>query len=706
MQIFQKALIPLSIFISLSALAQETPSDSTKVTEIDEVVVTGQFEPQSLKKSVHHVRVISKEDIKNLAANHLGDVLNQYLNITVRPSSNTGRSTVSMFGLDAQYFKILVDNVPLTNESGLGNNVDLSQINLNDIEQIEIIEGSMGVTHGANAVSGILNIITKKSSQYKWEINLTAQEESVGKEFELFDQGRHIQNLRVGHKVNENWFASIGVNRNDFQGYLGNQKGKFHDQNDASRGYSWLPKEQWNSTASLTYAKNSFRANYRFEHLDETIDFYNSTVQSGYSSEFGAYKFGEDMRYLTSRFYHNLNLVGKVFTDINYNVSISHQKQQRETEDFRYHIYTDTEYNYVKQKDQSMEVIYSVGTLGDLIKHDKIDLQIGYEGVSNLGFSLTEGANNTTKIARERIENYDVFAISEFKFGEKFVLRPGARYSFQSLFDNQYAVSLGARQLFSKGFEARASIGKSFRTPTFEELYSEMVFSGHNYLGNENLIPETSVSYEASVKKNSYFDSGAMLTNNLIVSYMDIKDRIDMALVGLDAGGAQINQFINISKYNMWNLSSTNQLRISNFNASFGVALVGISQLIENGQFRTDDDYLYSLNLNSSVSYLYSKWNTTLSAYYKYTGKQRQYVVGQTGYVLSDIEPYSILDMSVRKGFYGNRFEATAGVRNLFNITNINQTRTNEGAGHATATQLLLAYGTSYFLKLTYNLNF
>jgi len=353
-----------------------------------------------------------------------------------------------------------------------------------------------------------------------------------------------------------------------------------------------------------------------------------------------------------------------------------------------------------------MEVIYSIGTLGDLIPNEKIDLQLGYEASSNLGFSLIEGENSTTKNVRKRIENYDVFAFSEFKFGEKFVLRPGARYSFQSLFDNQYAISLGARQLFSNGYEARASVGKSFRTPNFEELYSEMVFSGHNYIGNENLIPETSLSYEASVKKNTYFSTGEMLTNNLIISYMDIKDRIDMALVGLDSRGAQINQYINISKYNMWNVSTTNQFRVDNLNVSFGVALVGISQLIENGEFKTEDEYLYSLNLNSSVSYTFPKWNTTFSAYYKYTGKQQQYQVGQTGYVLSEIEPFSLLDVSVRKTFLSNRLEATVGARNLFDIKNLNQTRMNEGGGHAAPTQLLQAYGTSYFLKLSYNLNF
>ena len=45
---------------------------------------------------------------------------------------------------------------------GLGNNTDLTQLNLDDVQQIEIVEGSMGVEYGANAVSGIINIITKE----------------------------------------------------------------------------------------------------------------------------------------------------------------------------------------------------------------------------------------------------------------------------------------------------------------------------------------------------------------------------------------------------------------------------------------------------------------------------------------------------------------------------------------------------------------
>ena len=137
----------LLLLLTVSSYGQMFVNDSVKVAKLDTVVVTGQIEPQSIKKSVFNVRVITAEDIKRQAGNNLADVLNQYLNIMIQPNNSTGRSTVSMFGLDSNYLKILVDNVPLVSDTGLGNNVDITQINLDDIQQIEIIEGAMGITH-------------------------------------------------------------------------------------------------------------------------------------------------------------------------------------------------------------------------------------------------------------------------------------------------------------------------------------------------------------------------------------------------------------------------------------------------------------------------------------------------------------------------------------------------------------------------------
>lgn len=701
----------LLVFKSFS---QNEIKDTIQTVSIKEVVVTGQFAPQSIKKSVFNVRLITAKDIQNLAATSLSDVLSQYLNITVKPSGTNGRSTVSLFGLDAQYFKILVDNVPLVNEAGLGNNTDLSQINLNDIEQIEIVEGSMGVTHGANAVSGVLNIVTKKSSKNKWNISATAQEETVKNEFSLFERGRHIQALKVSHTINDNWFVSLGANRNDFQGFLDDKKGKNYDENDQMRGFRWLPKEQLNTTALISYRKNNFNAFYKFEYLDETIDFYNSTVQLGYNTQLGPYRYANDKRYMVNRYFHNLNATGKIFSKLNYNVSLSHQKQARNVEDFRYYLQVEnentikrTEANNVIQKDQSMEVLYSTGTLSNFFTDKKVDLQLGYEFVNNKGFSLVQEANNSIVPIRKTLENYDFFVSSEIKATKKFSIRPGMRFSAQSKFKDQYASLLGLRYLFEKGIELRGSFGSSFRTPSFEELYSKQIFDGHFFAGNENLIPETSTSYEMSLKKTTFLPSKLQISNTFSGSYLDVNDRIDMTLVRFnpDTGNPEY-EYININKYRMWNFSTMNQFKKDNWTFNIGASVIGISQKIENQVFASNEKYLYSMNLNSSVTYFVPKWKTTFSTYYRLNGKSQQFIEGASEYIISDIDSSSWLDASIRKTFFKDKLETTIGARNLLDVTSINQTGTNQGAGHATSSQIMLAYGRSYFLKLTYNLNF
>ncbi|WP_313805947.1 Plug domain-containing protein, partial [Flavobacterium sp.] len=114
---FYPNLLLLTTLASTAIFSQQKEKDTVKQKQIEEIVVTAQFEPQSLRKSVHNVRVITKEDMKRQAATNLSDVLNQYLNITITPSSGTGRSTVSMFGLDGTYFKIMMDNIPIVSDN-------------------------------------------------------------------------------------------------------------------------------------------------------------------------------------------------------------------------------------------------------------------------------------------------------------------------------------------------------------------------------------------------------------------------------------------------------------------------------------------------------------------------------------------------------------------------------------------------------------
>lgn len=713
-----KSIITFITTLFFCFLSYAQSKDTIVANQLSEVVVTGQLGPQSIKKSVFNVRVISKEDIKQLAANNLSDVLNQYLNITVQNSGSDGRSTVSMFGLDSQYFKILVDNIPLVSDSGMGTNVDLTQVNLDDVERIEIIEGSMGVTHGANAVSGILNIITKKAAAEKWEISATVQEETVGEEYALFDKGRHIQALKVAHNFNDYWYVNVGGNHNNFAGFFDNKKGKDYSVNDGLRGYSWLPKEQFVGNAILGYKKNDFTVFYKFDYYGEVVQFFNPIVIPQDNYPFSETYYARDKRFITNRFYHHINSNGKLFSKLNYNVSVSHQRQQRDLEKFNYQLETKEEFNATRETNQSKEVFYSTGFLSNFFDTKKVDFQLGYEITNENGFvNATAGSffteNKELKNIEQRQINYDLFTVAEINLSEKFSVRPGLRYSFQSTFDNQYASSLGLRYIFKKGLETRASIGKSYRTPNFDELYTYFVDSNHNIQGNAELVPENSTSYELSFKRDCLLNSGGQISSNVALTFLNVDDRIDMVLTQVLP--SMTYKYVNINKYKMWNLSTTEQYAYNNWNVKLGAALVGISQELDLAALNitSDDKYLYSLQLNSSISYTIPKWNTLFSLYYKYNGQQQQFVAGtdQNGnakFFLNEVAPYSWMDASIRKSFFKNQLEVTAGARNLFDIQSV-QLIQNGGTGGAHAagsSDLLLGYGRSYFLKLTYNLNF
>ncbi len=132
---------------------------------LSEIVVTGQHSPQSAKNSVYKVRTIEQKRLETQGANTLQDVLANELNIRFSRDNALGTSGVSIQGISGQNVKVLIDGVPMVGRSGVSNEIDINQINVNTIERIEIVEGPMAVNFGADALAGVINIITKKGAR-------------------------------------------------------------------------------------------------------------------------------------------------------------------------------------------------------------------------------------------------------------------------------------------------------------------------------------------------------------------------------------------------------------------------------------------------------------------------------------------------------------------------------------------------------------
>ena len=132
-----RGFISFLLFLSLSGIDQ---NQDTLKKELKEVVITGQFTETSSEDAVHKIRVIGYKKLTSGIYNDLGNILEKELNIKLSQDNVLG-SSISLQGISGQNDKILIDEIPVIGR--MNGNIDLSQINLNNVEQIEIIEGPL-----------------------------------------------------------------------------------------------------------------------------------------------------------------------------------------------------------------------------------------------------------------------------------------------------------------------------------------------------------------------------------------------------------------------------------------------------------------------------------------------------------------------------------------------------------------------------------
>ncbi|VDH15421.1 Colicin I receptor precursor [Algoriella xinjiangensis] len=704
----------LSCFSGLQLFAQTNDSIKENQTiDLEQTVISGQYNRQSVKKSIYEVRVIDREMIERQAGNTLADILNQTLNMNIIPNSSSGKSSVQMFGLDGQYFKILVDNIPLVNDEGLGNNTDLTQINLDDIQQIEIVEGAMGVEYGANSIAGVINIITKKGGKSKFDISASLQEETIGDEYNWKNKGRHIQSLKIGHNFTDNIYANLSFSRNDFQGFFNDKKGENYPINDGLRGYEWLPKIQNSTKALVQYKKENYRLFYKFEYFTEETKRYDSNLIMNAQPETDTNNpTANDNIFTTNRIYNHLNASGRFKNTINYDVSFSYQEQKRKVKDYNYEILTGNELDVVKQDYESRKVYYSKGLFSNFInKNDFFDFQFGYEIDQTKGFASPLSGEFLQKPIARQLGTYDIFASSEINLNDKISFRPGARVMFSEQFDTQYVLSLSAKYLFGKDWELRGIVGTSPRLPNYDEMYSYFVDVNHNVQGNDQLNPEKGISAFLHLKRKWKINANSSIEQKLSAWKINLKDKISLIVV---EDIPLKYMYKNIDTYDVQGLTYLNLFKIGRFTGGFGATLTGKKQAINQEDFANDveNKYFYTVQANGNVSYQLPKTETIFTLLYKYNGSEEQYVqknnpdnAQEQILVKGKQQAFSWFDASIKQSFFKNKFDFTIGARNLFDVKNLRNTALSDNAHASGANSMLYGYGRSYFVKLTYNLS-
>ncbi|HYF69075.1 MAG TPA: TonB-dependent receptor, partial [Ohtaekwangia sp.] len=457
----------LFIFIILFTSCFVWGQDSLQRFELDEVVVTGEVEPQSAKQSVYQVRTIPMERIQAQGSTRLQDVLSTELNMRFSQDPALGESNFDMLGLSGQNIKILIDGVPIVGRQGVRNEININQINVNSIERIEIVEGPMSVIYGADALAGVINIITKKAGESKLDISATIHEESIGSEYGM-SKGIHNESVSFGYNAGSIYFSG-NINRNDFQGTAGDS---------IERKMQWLPKMQWLGGGLVGYKADKWDAYYRADYLHEKI----------YSPDRFVGTQAIDQNFITQRLMHQLQLNVRLSKKLNYNAAFSYTDFKRRTQTIVVDKATGRETLAVSelQKRNSFNGLTLRGTFQYKFS-DVFTLQPGYDIniESGTGERLQEGDNI--------ISDYAAFISADLKITPFINLRPGLRVVRNTSYEAPPVIpSLNTKFVLSEKHDIRVSYGRGFRAPSIRELYFNFIDASHSIEGNPELEAELS----------------------------------------------------------------------------------------------------------------------------------------------------------------------------------------------------------------------
>lgn len=162
-----RSLLVLLMLTDL-AFAQTEPASSPPTPpavddSVDRIVVTASRTPQPRAMVTSAVDVMSAEEIEFSRYDNVAELLRRFPGVHIeQPGSRGSRSSVYLRGLDPNHTVILVDGIRLNDSNNnLGGSFDLSTLDTDNVERIEIVRGPLSAVHGSDAIAGAINIITR-----------------------------------------------------------------------------------------------------------------------------------------------------------------------------------------------------------------------------------------------------------------------------------------------------------------------------------------------------------------------------------------------------------------------------------------------------------------------------------------------------------------------------------------------------------------
>ena len=523
-----------------------------EVTQLSEVVLTGQSPIKQVQKAAYNVVAIEAQQLRNLNSN-AADMLARVSGVKMRETGGVGaEANINLNGFTGRHVRIFIDGVPM-NEANASFRINNIPAEL--IERIEIYKGVVPVTFGADALGGAINVVTRKSRYNYGNLSYT---------FGSFNT--HKSTLNLGQFLTDN----ISVELNAYQNYSDNSYKVFTEYLDLQTG-TYSKEKHWFKRFHDCYHNEAIigRVNIFDEKWADKLSF--------------ALNYSQEDKQL-----QNANLMQKVFggkyrKSHNYSSSVEYEKKnilkglsffltgrydftttQNVDEEARRYSWTGEYEPMVTRGESQLQNTIFEGKTGYITSH--LDYQLNEKH----SFQLTHTFSNYTRRNKNMlITNYTLDSdfmrrvneknISGFSYkftpserwnilafgkyyntavtGPVIVTGYGSRAVYEEETHHTQAWGYGGATTYQllKTLQTKISYEKSFRLPTDNELFGD----GDLEIGNYKLKPENSNNLNVNISYQPLFKAHSLLVEAGF-AYRYIKDYIIRSIIsaGVNEGSA------------------------------------------------------------------------------------------------------------------------------------------------------------------------
>ncbi len=434
-------LLALVMLLSLTTFAQ-MENDSTQI-QIDEVVILANRIQLPASENSRTINIITRQQIENAPVQSVAQVLQHVAGIDVRQRGVHGvQADVSIRGGTFDQVLILINGIKMADPQTGHHTLNLP-LNMENIERIEILKGPAARIFGANAFAGAINIVTKTPDEAFFTINAEGGQNSLGgiNLSASLPKGNLKQYFSVGRQFSDGYRHNTDY---DISNYLYQSEYQF----DASQKLEIL-----GSFTERRFGANRFYGNNSDAFANQYEEVQTSLLNVGYRK-------------------------------VKNNYAINTRLNWRRNQD---------EYVFIRNNPSIYRNLH-ISNVINLESHADFYSKAGTTGI---GVELSQMYLRSNNLGKHDRTVATIFLEHRFNLlNGKLDITPGISTSFYSDFGTHFFPGVDAGYTLSKGIKVFGNAGYTWRIPTFTDLYYED--SGN--LGNENLEPESALSYEAGIK--------------------------------------------------------------------------------------------------------------------------------------------------------------------------------------------------------------